>query len=189
MVNFLGRKIFFLVTWPVTWPVTRPVTWPVICDLCFRPAGGVQTFGPGCSWFSENGNYNSLSWDPERNMMECSLVVILFGVNAGNVINTRREVVEAVLLMLFKSLISCVQPEASWSEGAFPRLFYFLAWSLFFTDGKYKGIWSLRESVIFEPCKCMLSCIFTVVTLSRSKMESPSRTIKSWSFIHITSAH
>ena len=150
---------------------------------------GVQTFGPGCSWFSENGNYNSLSWDPERNMMECSLVVILFGVNAGNVINARREVVEAVLLMLFKSLISCVQPEASWSEGAFPRLFYFLAWSLFFTGGKYKGIWSLRESVIFEPCKCMLSCIFTVVTLSRSKMESPSRTIKSWSFIHITSAH
>ena len=52
---------------------------------------------------------------PERNIMECSLVVIVFSVNAGKVINTRREVVEAVLLMLFKSLISCVHPEASWS--------------------------------------------------------------------------
>ena len=52
---------------------------------------------------------------PDRNIMECTLVVILFSVNAGKVINTRREVVEAVLLMLFKSLISCVHPEASWS--------------------------------------------------------------------------
>ena len=30
------------------------------------------------------------------------MVVIVFSVNAGKVINTRREVVEAVLLMLFK---------------------------------------------------------------------------------------
>ena len=60
---------------------------------------------------------------PERNIMECSLVVILFSVNTGKVINTRREVVEAVLLMLFKSLISCVHPEASWNYGSFPRLF------------------------------------------------------------------
>ena len=52
---------------------------------------------------------------PERNIMECSLLVIVFSVNAGKVINTRREVVEAVLLMLFKSLISCVHPEASWN--------------------------------------------------------------------------
>ena len=52
---------------------------------------------------------------PERNIKECSLVVILFSVNTGNVINTRREVVEAVLLMLFKSLISRVHPEASWN--------------------------------------------------------------------------
>ena len=50
---------------------------------------------------------------PERNIMECTLVVILFNVNAGNVTNTRREVVEAVLLMLFKFLISCVHLEAS----------------------------------------------------------------------------
>ena len=42
-------------------------------------------------------------------------MVIVFNVNARKVINTRREVVEAVLLMLFKSLISCVHPEASWS--------------------------------------------------------------------------
>ena len=81
---------------------------------------------------------------PERDIMECTLVVIVFSVNAGKVINTRREVVEAVSLMLFKSLILLakrpvtVHPEASWSEGAFPRIFYFLAWSLFFTDGKYK---------------------------------------------------
>ena len=44
---------------------------------------------------------------PERNIMGCTLVVIVFSVNAGKVINTRREVMEAVLLMLFKSLISC----------------------------------------------------------------------------------
>ena len=52
---------------------------------------------------------------PERNIMESTLVVIVFSVNAGKVINTRREVVEAVLLMLFKFLISCVYPEASWN--------------------------------------------------------------------------
>ena len=52
---------------------------------------------------------------PERNIMECSLVVILFSVNAGKVVNTRREVVEAVSLTLFKSLIPCVHQEASWN--------------------------------------------------------------------------
>ena len=52
---------------------------------------------------------------PERNIMECTLVVIVFSVNAGKVIDTRREVVEAVLLMQFKSLISCVHPEAWWN--------------------------------------------------------------------------
>ena len=59
---------------------------------------------------------------PERNIMECTMVVIVFSVKAGKVINTR-EVVEAVLLMLFKSLISCVHHEASWNQGTFPRLF------------------------------------------------------------------
>ena len=39
---------------------------------------------------------------PERIILECTMVVIVFSVNAGKVINTRREVVEAVLLMLFK---------------------------------------------------------------------------------------
>ena len=48
---------------------------------------------------------------PERDIMECTLVVIVFSVNAGKVINTRREVVE----MLFKSLILCVHLEASWN--------------------------------------------------------------------------
>ena len=52
---------------------------------------------------------------PARHIMECTLVVEVFSVKAGKVINTRREVVEAVSLMLFKSLISCVPPEASWS--------------------------------------------------------------------------
>ena len=52
---------------------------------------------------------------PERDIMECTLVVIVFSVNAGNIINTRREVVEAVSLMLFKSLILCVHLEASWN--------------------------------------------------------------------------
>ena len=53
---------------------------------------------------------------PERDIMECALVAIVFSVNAEKVINTRREVVETVLLlllMLFKSLISCIHPEAS----------------------------------------------------------------------------
>ena len=31
---------------------------------------------------------------PERDIMECTLVIIVFSVNAGNIINTRREVVE-----------------------------------------------------------------------------------------------
>ena len=52
---------------------------------------------------------------PERDIVECTLVVIVFSVNAGKVINTRREVVEAVSLMLFKSLILCVHLEASWN--------------------------------------------------------------------------
>ena len=52
---------------------------------------------------------------PERDIMECTLVVIVFSVNAWKVINTRREVVEAVSLMLFKSLIFCVHPEPSWN--------------------------------------------------------------------------
>ena len=52
---------------------------------------------------------------PERDIMECTLVVMVFSVNAGKVINTRHEVVEAVSLLLFKSLILCVHPEASWN--------------------------------------------------------------------------
>ena len=52
---------------------------------------------------------------PERNTVECTLLAIVFSVNAGKVINTRREVVEAVSLMLSKSLIFCVHPEASWN--------------------------------------------------------------------------
>ena len=52
---------------------------------------------------------------PERDIMDCTSVVIVFSVNAGKVINTRREVVEAVSLMLFKSLILCVHLEASWN--------------------------------------------------------------------------
>ena len=52
---------------------------------------------------------------PERNIVECTLLAIVFSVNTGKVINTRREVVEAVSLMLFKSLIFCVHPEASWN--------------------------------------------------------------------------
>ena len=52
---------------------------------------------------------------PERNIVECTLLAIVFSANAGKVINTRREVVEAVSLMLFKSLILCVHPEASWN--------------------------------------------------------------------------
>ena len=50
---------------------------------------------------------------PERDIMECTLVVIVFSVNAGKVTNTPGEVVEAVSLMLFKSLILCVHPESS----------------------------------------------------------------------------
>ena len=52
---------------------------------------------------------------PERDVMECTLVIIVFIGNAGNIINTRREVVEAVSLMVFKSLILCVHLEASWN--------------------------------------------------------------------------
>ena len=37
---------------------------------------------------------------PERDIMECTLLAIVFSVNAEKVINTRREVVEAVSLPL-----------------------------------------------------------------------------------------
>ena len=47
---------------------------------------------------------------PGRNIMECTLMVIVVSVNTGKVINNRREVAEAVSLMFFKSLISCVHP-------------------------------------------------------------------------------
>ena len=60
------------------------------------------------------------------------------------------------------------------------RLFYFLSWSLFSTDGKYKGICPQRGSVIFGFLNiCCKSYIFTAVMVSRSKMESPPRTITS----------
>ena len=52
---------------------------------------------------------------PERDIMECTLVVIVFSVNAGKVINIRREVMGTVSLMLFKSLILCVHLEVSWN--------------------------------------------------------------------------
>ena len=52
---------------------------------------------------------------PERAIMECTLVIIVFIGNAGNIINTRREVVESVSLMVFKALILCVHLEASWN--------------------------------------------------------------------------
>ena len=52
---------------------------------------------------------------PQHNIMVCTLVVMVFSVNARKVINNRREVVEVVSLMLFKSLILCVHLEASWN--------------------------------------------------------------------------
>ena len=52
---------------------------------------------------------------PERNIVDCTLLAVVFSVNAGKVINTRREMVEAVSLMLFNSLVFCVHPEASWN--------------------------------------------------------------------------
>ena len=53
---------------------------------------------------------------PERDIMECTLVVIVFSVNAGKVINTRREVVEAVSLMLFKSAYCSLRNEMGRNE-------------------------------------------------------------------------
>ena len=59
-------------------------------------------------------------------------------------------------------------------KARFPRFFTLFRGVYFLMTGNTKG------SVIFELCKCKCkSYIFTVVTLSRSKMESPSRTIKS----------
>ena len=45
---------------------------------------------------------------PERDIMECTWVVIVFSVNAGKVINTRREVVKAVLLIFLDLVCSCL---------------------------------------------------------------------------------
>ena len=63
---------------------------------------------------------------PGRNIVECILLAIVFSVNAGKVINTRRELVKVVSLMLFKSLILCVHLEASWNRP-FPNYL----WPLF----------------------------------------------------------
>ena len=79
---------------------------------------------------------------PERNTMECTLVVMLFSVNAGKVINTRREVVEAVSLMLLKSLISCVH-----RETRFPGFFTFFR-GVYFLTGNTKAS-DLKEDQSF----------------------------------------
>ena len=44
---------------------------------------------------------------PERNIMECTLLAIIFSVKAGKVTNTRREVVEygCRIVALFNSII------------------------------------------------------------------------------------
>ena len=77
---------------------------------------------------------------PERNIMECTLGVIVFGVNAGKVINTRRDVVGVVSLMLSKSLISFVHPEASWSYRVrFPGFFTFFCGVYFLLMGNTKA--------------------------------------------------
>ena len=75
---------------------------------------------------------------PERDIMECTLVVIVFSVNAGKVINTRREVVEAVSLMLFKSLILCVHLEASF-KARFQRFFTFFRGVYFLLTGNTRA--------------------------------------------------
>ena len=76
---------------------------------------------------------------PERDIMECTLVVIVFSVNAGKVINTRREVVEAVSLMLFKSLILCVHLEASWNKARFQRFLTFFRGVYFLLTGNTRA--------------------------------------------------
>ena len=77
---------------------------------------------------------------PERNIMECSLVVIVFSVNAGKVINTRREVVEAVSFNAVQvlDLVFTMTP-----RGIIRHVFR--AFSLSFlefisSNGKYNGI-------------------------------------------------
>jgi len=77
---------------------------------------------------------------PERGVMECALVVVVFSVGAGKVIDARRGVVEAVSLVLFGSLILCVHLEASWNWGTFPTLFCFLSWSLFSAGWRCGGV-------------------------------------------------
>ena len=76
---------------------------------------------------------------PERDIMECILVIIVFSVNAGKVINTRREVVEAVSLMLFKSLILCVHLEAVGRKARFRRYFTFFRGVYFLLTGNTRA--------------------------------------------------
>ena len=52
-------------------------------------------------------------------------MLIVFSVNAGKVINTRREVVEAVSLMLFKSLICVFTWRPCGIKARFPGFFIF----------------------------------------------------------------
>ena len=76
---------------------------------------------------------------PERDIMECTLVIIVFSVNAGKVINTRREVVEAVSLMLFKSLILCVTWRPRGIKARFQRFFNFFRGVYFLLTGNTRA--------------------------------------------------
>ena len=97
-------------------------------------------------------------------------MVIVFSVNAGKAINTRREVVEAVLLMLFKSLICVFTRRPCGVKARFPRFFTLFRGVYFLLTGNTKAS-DLKGDQSF------LNLVN--VCCRRSKMESPSRTIKS----------
>ena len=76
---------------------------------------------------------------PERSIMECLWVLEVFSVNAGKVINTRREVMEEISLMLLKSLIRCVHPRPHGIKARFPGFFTFFREVYFPLTGNTKA--------------------------------------------------
>ena len=117
-------------------------------------------------------------------------MVIVFSVNAGKVINTQREVVEALLLMLFKTVLDLVCSPGGLVEFRYvTRAFFTFYRGVYFVlTGNTKAS-NLKgdQSFLSFVNECCKSYIFTVnvITLSRSNMESPSRTIKTCFFFKV----
>lgn len=82
IVNFLARRVFFLLTWPGLWPGLRP---GLACGLCFRPAGNTafltqlrKSLVESATEYSPNC-FNFASRERMLSLCDCLLNYILLG--------------------------------------------------------------------------------------------------------------